>query len=353
MARKTSTDHYKEILNAVRDDGQRKPVYYLYGEESFYLDLLQVKFTRLLPSELQDFNLDLLYGSETDPQRVLDIARSYPMMAPFRIIIVRDFSKLFRQGAGQDAAEDFLSYLESPNPSALLLLMDQKPLHKGSRLGKRLAGGKSSHVYSQKFSRLPDHKLPEWVIDWVAYSWKKSIHPEAAQVLAHLVGNDLQLMSTEIDKVCTFVDSQQEITLEHIKATTSLYREYSVFELKEAVFARQHERALTIMEQMLHKSDTETGEVIRVVGFFYSVFGNIWQIRRLVEKGMSKSLVQQEMGISSSWYFNQLWNDASSFHLSDMPRIFEALLDSDRAIKGYSTLDAPTILLLLIKRMIG
>jgi DNA polymerase-3 subunit delta len=104
---------------------------------------------------------------------------------------------------------------------------------------------------------------------------------------------------------------------------------------------------------MLLKSNTDAGEVIRTVGFFYTVFSNIWQIRRLAEKGMDKSRIQQEMGVSSNWYFNQLWKDASNYRLDEMPQIFEALLDADRAAKGFSTLDTSTILLLLIRRIVG
>ncbi|MDX1618002.1 MAG: DNA polymerase III subunit delta, partial [Balneolaceae bacterium] len=88
-------------------------------------------------------------------------------------------------------------------------------------------------------------------------------------------------------------------------------------------------------------------------GFFYSVFSNIWQIRRLAAKGNTKQQVQDEMGISNNWYFNNLWQDASKYQLQDMPRIFEALLDADRAAKGFSTVDPTTILLLMIRRILN
>ena len=104
---------------------------------------------------------------------------------------------------------------------------------------------------------------------------------------------------------------------------------------------------------MLQHSKTDTGEFIRLVGFFYSVFANIWQIRRLADKGMAKPQVQAQLGISNAWYFNKLWEDASHFRNDDMPRVFEALLDADKSIKGFSTLDSTSILFLLVKRLIG
>ena len=110
---------------------------------------------------------------------------------------------------------------------------------------------------------------------------------------------------------------------------------------------------MAIAEQMLLKSNYNAGEIIKTVGFFYNVFGNIWQICRLSEKGLQKNQVQSQLGIKSTYVFNAQWSEASQFRLSEMPQIFEALLDADSAAKGFSTLDTSSIFLLLIKRIIG
>ncbi len=172
-------------------------------------------------------------------------------------------------------------------------------------------------------------------------------------MLAQYVGNSLQLLSTEIDKVCTFVDTSETITESDIKEIIGLYREYSVFELKDAIISRNLDNSLFIAEQMLQHSKANTGEIIRSVGFFYNMFSNIWQIRRLSAQGNTKKQVQNTLGISNNWYFNKLWKEASAFELSEMPRVFEALLDADRASKGFTTMDPATILLLMIKRIIN
>ena len=355
MAKKTSIEFYKETLNSIRETNNRSPVYFLYGEETFFLDLLQGEIIKLVPKEQRDFNLDLLYGSESTPQQIVGIAKSFPMMSELRIVIVRDFRKL-----GDNLSEtgeklnDLIPYLENPNPSTLLVFIDEKRPDKRTTFGQMLSGkSKGKNIHVQNFDKLPDYRLPDWVNDWAYHTYKIKFDPEAAQILTQLAGNKLQLLSTEIDKVCTFVDSKGRVTIDDVKKIIGSYREYSVIELKEAVIDRDLDKSLSIVEQMLLKSNADTGEVIRTVGFFYSVFSNIWQIRRLLEKGMNKSRIQQEMGVNSNWYFNQLWKDASNYRLSEMPQIFEALLDADRAVKGYSTLDTSTILLLLIKRIVG
>ncbi len=351
LARKAnSSDIFNDVLKEI-SSGQLKPVYYLFGEEEFYLDQLIEKFSEVLPPHEKDFNFDLLYGQDVNPAKVLSIARSYPMMAEKRVCIIRNFLQTGKGAAGEGDMNDFISYFENPNPSCLLVLFDTGKPAGNTKLGKAIS--KSPNVGYHQFESMPDYLIPDWVISWVDSHHHKRIDPAAAQLLAQFVGNNLQLLSTEIDKVCTFVDTSETVSEADVKKIIGSYREYTAIELKEAVIKRDMAKALYISEQMLQHSKSDTGELIRLVGFFYSVFVNIWQIRRLAEKGNAKNQVQAELGISNAWYFNKLWDDASNFRYGDMPRVFEALLDADKSIKGFSTLDSTSILFLLVKRLIG
>ena len=328
-----------------------KPVYYLCGEEEFYLDQLLEKFSSVLQPHEKDFNFDLLYGQDITPAKALAIARSFPMMAERRVLIIRNFLQTAKGAAGEGDMNDFLAYFEKPNPSCLLVLFDPSKPAGNTKLGKAIK--KSSSVGFYEFESLPDYLIPDWVIQWGTAHHKKNIEAPAAQLLAQFVGNNLQLLSTEIDKVCTFVDTSETVTEADVKKIIGSYREYTAIELKEAIISRNLEKSLYISEQMLQHSKSDTGELIRLVGFFYSVFVNIWQILRLIEQRRSKSEIRQQLGINSSWYFDKLWSDAAKFRYADMPRVFEALLDADRSIKGFSTLDSTSILFLLVKRLIG
>ena len=353
MAKRTSIDHFKDARKSIRSAKQRKPIYYFYGEERFFIDRLQNEVASLVPDEQKDFNYDLLYGGEMTPEGVLGMARSYPMMADLRVVIVRDFLKLSGSDKGGGHIRDFEHYVKNPNPSTLLCLIDKKSPDGRTSLGKSLQNKTNSNVQDYEFKALPDYQLTDWAIEWASAQFKKSIDSQAAQVLAQLVGNNLHLLSTEIEKVCTFVDSHERVTLDDVKKIIGSYREYSVIELKEAIFQRNLDKSLGIAEQMLLKSNTDAGEVIKSVGFFYRVFADVWQIRRLMEKQLSKTQIQSELGIRNNYVFNFKWKDASQYQLAEMPRIFEALMDADRAAKGFSTLDVPSIYLLLIKRIIG
>ncbi len=348
--KQNSSDIFHQVKQEIKS-GDLKPVYYLYGDEEFHLDQLLEQFSNLLPPHEKDFNFDLLYGQDVTPAQVLGIARSFPMMAERRVLIVRNFLQTAKGASGEGEMNDFIPYFENPNPSCLVILFDTGKPAGNTKIGKAIA--KNPNVGFHHFESMPDYLIPEWVINWVESHHKKKINPGAAQLLSQFVGNNLQLLSTEIDKVCTFVDTSETVSEADVKKIIGSYREYTAIELKEAVIKRDLDKAMYISEQMLQHSKTDTGEIIRLVGFFYSVFVNIWQIRRLADRGNAKQQVQAELGISNSWYFNKLWDDASNFRYSDMPRVFEALLDADKSIKGFSTLDSTSILFLLVKRMIG
>lgn len=355
MARKQNSNKiYQTVLGEI-NSGNLKPIYFLCGEEEFYLDQLLDQFSKVIPAEQKDFNFDLLYGQDITPAKALSIAKSFPMMAEKRVLIIRNFMNLSKGGSADGSASghinDFVEYFDSPNPSTLLILFDEKKPAGNTKIGKKLKSSKHCGFY--EFERMADYLIPDWVIDWVRSHHSKNIEPAAAQLLSQFVGNNLQLLSTEIDKVCTFVDTSDTVSEADVKNIIGSYREFTAIELKEAIIARNMEQSLYISEQMLQHTKSDTGELIRLVGFFTSVFTNVWQILRLSEKGIAKNQIQNELGIGSSWYFNKLWDDASNFRYSEMPRIFEALLDADRSIKGFSTLDSTSILFFLVKRIIG
>ncbi|MCC5925256.1 MAG: DNA polymerase III subunit delta [Bacteroidetes bacterium] len=362
-----STALYHQFVKELRS-GSPRPVYFFCGEESFYSDALQEEIEALLPVDLRDFNMDILYGTEQSLDKILGIVRSYPMMADRRIVILREFSGLFspvrrtdsnEEGEGDPVEESIpastemlIGYLLKPNPSTVLAIIDQKPPNAGTKLGKAII--KNEAVGYANFDPIPEERLPEWIVEWVQTTHNRQIKPQAAQVMARLTGSDLTLVSKELDKLCTFKDNGEAINEADVKKLVTPSREYSVFELKEALFTKNVTQTLWVAEQMLHTSKTtDVGEVIRIVSFFYSVFTNIWQIQRLTQKGLPAAQIRSTIGVKSEWYFNNLVRDSRVFPYESMPLIFEALLDADRAVKGMSRMEAEDIVFLMFRRILG
>lgn len=138
----SKTNKCRSLSNYSSTGAIREPktVYYLYGQEEFYLDRLVDFFGDLLPAHEKDFNFDLLYGQEVTPAKVLAIARSFPMMAELRVLMVRNFLQTAKGASGEGDMNDFIPYFEQPNPSCLFVMFDTgKP-----------AGNTKSEKHSQK-----------------------------------------------------------------------------------------------------------------------------------------------------------------------------------------------------------
>lgn len=359
MAKPSSLDTYKNLVQELKS-GKVQPVYLLCGEETFFPDRLQDRFTGMIPQEARDFNLDILYGLDATLDQVLSISKSYPMMAEKRMVVVRDFLRLFDtkkdEKEDEDSAvhagpDDLLAYIENPNPASILILIDEKAPPGNTRLGKGLKNSKSVGFY--EFPYVPEHQLPGWISGWVKHTHDAAIEPDAAQLLASHLGHNILQLTVEIEKLATAKKQGEAISQDDVRSHVGFSREFTIFELQDAVAARDLEKSLHIAGQILRLADSVPGEVIKTIAFFYSMFSNVWQIQRLRAKNLPDKQIMKETGIGSPFYFNKLSDIARSFQYRETLDIFEALLDADKAVKGFSKLDAEAILLMTLKKIVS
>lgn len=359
MARTKSLEEYKKIRKHLTS-GSLARVYVLSGEEVFFHDRLQEQFEKQLPEDQRDFNLDVLYGRDCTADQVIGICRSYPMMAELRCVIIRDFMQLFentstddRQGEGNsaEAIEQMAAYIANPNPTTLFVAIDQKKPAGNTKLGKTVK--QSEHAVHAHFDPVEEHQLPAWITEWNELHYRQSFEEEAVQLLAHHVGSNLLQLSTEVDKLCTYKKTDEPITPSDVRSIVGLSREYTVFELTDAMVERDLEKSMSISEQMLLQTDQTVGEVIKTLGFFYSMFSKVWQIQRLSQKGLSAEQIRSKIGVDKTYYFKRLSAAARQFRQDEMHEIFESLLDADQAVKGYSNMNPGAILLLTVRKIVA
>ncbi len=349
MARKTSIELFQELVRELRGD-RLKPVYYICSEESFFLDRVFEIISKRVPDDQKDFNFDVLSGRETNMDRVLSIARSFPMMADRRVLIIRDFLAI-SEGEAAGNPDELMPYLESPNPGTLLVLLDEKSPAGNTKLGKAIQ--KNGNVGYYKFDPVPDYRLPDWIAEWAGLTHHTKIDSAAAQILAQHVGNNLLQLTTEIEKLSNYETGDEAITVDAVRRLVGITRQFDVFELKDAILSGDSAKALFVAGQMLIHSGNATGEVMKTIGFLYGYYTNLWQICRGRERRLAPARIQELTGIRSNFYFNNLLKDARSFHTRDFALIFEALLDADKAVKGFGNLSPEDVLFLTINKLVG
>lgn len=355
--KQSSQDLFTALSRQIKSE-KLLPVYFLCGEEQFFTDQLQEQLLGKVPAESKDFNFDMLYGQDVTPSDILGMARSYPMMAERRYVFVREFFQCTEAAIGEDGEEQsgrssleaFIPYFENPAPFTVLVMHDFKKPNKNSRFYKAL--NKSEYCGFFQFDAIPEYKVTDWIRSWTETRYKRPIDTRAAEVLYQIVGTNLHKLSTELEKIHHFRKAQDTITLEDVKSVVGFSREFTVFELQSAVFERNTKKAMFIAEQMLQQGNTGPGDLIPLIALFHASFWRVWQYKRLVAKQLAPEQISKQMGMSS-FRMRMTSKDAQRYQMHELPGVFEALLDADRAVKGYSKLDASAILVMLLKRLIN
>ena len=216
---------YETIIRDVRG-GDIKPVYYLMGEEGYYIDrVADFIVATLLQPEERDFNLITLFGAETNIETVINSAKGFPMGAQHLVVVVKEAQNL----SGLERLE---FYLRNPQPSTVLLFC-----HKNGALDRRKKIAtlieKAGVLYESK--KLYDSQLPAFIRDYLKRK-RLAVDPVAADVLASYVGADLSRLSGELDKLVLSLSSgEKTVTLALVESNIGISKDFNIFELQDAL----------------------------------------------------------------------------------------------------------------------
>ncbi len=219
------------------------PVYFLHGEEAFYIDRITTLIEEnVLTTTERGFNQTMLYGRDISMGTVITQARRFPMMADKQVVIIKEF-QLLPDLAKDESSKLLEAYIAQPQPSTILVLAHKhKNLNKNSKLYKTIE--KNAVVVETK--KLYDNQLPAWIQNYLK-DQKYSIEPKAVQLLAEAVGSDLSRLSNELDKLCINVARETPINEALIEQYVGISKDYNVFELQNAIAQRNREKAYKII----------------------------------------------------------------------------------------------------------
>ena len=254
---------HEDIIRNVRA-GKIAPIYYLMGEEDYYIDKLsEFLITTLLQPEEKDFNLDILYGAECSITQVIEMAQAYPMMAERRVILVRE-AQMLRSLEGLDA------YLQHLTPTTVIIFC-----HKHGTLDARKSVSKEIQkvgvMYESK--RLYENQLAPFISN---YAQRKGVQMEeqAIQMLADHVGADLCRLSSEIEKLLlTLPADTKRITATMVEQQTGVSKDFNDFELQAALAVRDVLKANRIVKY--YQSNPRSFALQRTLTNLFTFFSDV------------------------------------------------------------------------------
>lgn len=263
------------------------PVYFLQGEETYYIDLISdyIEHHALTDSE-KSFNQVVVYGKDATMATILTHARRFPMMAERQVVIVKEAQDI--QDLGKETGSKLLlDYLTKAVPSTILVFCHKnKTLDKRRELGKKI--DKLTECITTK--KPYDNQLPEFVGEY-ARERKIQIDDRGIQALCEFVGNDLHRLANELDKLAIALTPGETITAERVMNQVGVSKEYNIFELQRAIIQKDTLLANKIVNYF--ESNTRKNPVIPVVAFLYSFFSKLLvasQAKDKSEKGLASEL---------------------------------------------------------------
>lgn len=260
------------------------PVYFLQGEETYYIDLISDFIQEHVLTEAEKgFNQVVVYGKDVTMATILTHARRFPMMADRQVVIVKeaqDIQDLNKEGG----AKLLLDYLQKPVPSTLLVFGHKnKSLDKRKELGKKI----DQLTVALTTKKMYDNQLPEFIQEYVRER-KVAAADQGIQALCEYVGNDLHRLANEIDKVIISLEPGEPITAEKVMSQVGVSKEYNIFELQKAILAKDMLLANKIVNYF--ERNTKKNPIIPVVAYLYSFFSKALMASNATDKS-EKGLV--------------------------------------------------------------
>lgn len=258
----------KKILGELKSK-KYAPVYFLQGEEPYFIDVLSDFIEKNVLSEAEKgFNQVVVYGKDVSMATVLTHARRFPMMAERQVVIVKEAQDI--QDINNEAgAKLLLHYLQQAVPSTVLVFAHKnKTLDKRKELGKNI--DKLAVVLTTK--KLYDNQLPEFVADY-AKTKEIVIDERAIQIFCEYIGNDLNRLTNEFDKLIIGGVPSSGLSAEHVMTQVGISKEYNIFELQRAVLTRNTLQANRIVNYFEKNPKKNPG--IPIVAFLFSFFSKL------------------------------------------------------------------------------
>ncbi len=329
-----------ENLFADISRGRLSPVYFFQGEEPFFIDTLMNEIEqKALAQEQKEFNQTLIYGKDASLGMVLEMARRYPMMSERQTVLVKEAQEMSDLGK-KESQNLLIKYLQNPVPSTVLAFA-----YKGKKLdGKTILSKelKSRAVFFES-KKLYDNQLPDWLKAHI-HRQGLLIEDQAVFLLVDLVGNDLQRLANEVQKITALLGASKPITAELVRHHVAQTKQYSVFDLQNALANREVFKANQIIDYFI--SNLRETPTVVVVSSLYSFFAKILQTHS--SKTLSQAELAQKLRIHP-FFVKDYFKAAKNYSLTQTLQAIAFLHEADLAGKGINTLEDEA---LILKKMI-
>ncbi len=268
-----------------------RPVYVFVGDEAFFRKRCRDAILQsLVPNDLREFGLYEFDLSDMDLAEVLDRARTPSLMAPFQVFFVRGVKNLFGRGSNEDKLKAIENYAKDPNPDAVLIFvadhisipadarrMDMTDKERYERIRESM--GRYAAIL--ELGRVEEGDAVRWIQEYCVTRDVK-IDPDAARELVDSLGGDMMMISNELEKLILYVGEKKRVTLGDVETMVLAAKQRSLYELTDAISARERTRALEMLDAILSTGEGDEA----AIGHLYMLAKTFRQMLVILERNV-------------------------------------------------------------------
>ncbi|TKK67486.1 DNA polymerase III subunit delta [Ilyomonas limi] len=253
-----------------------KPIYWLEGEEPYFIDVvMNYAEHQLLPESETGFNLTVFYGRDADWAAVVNACRRYPMFAERQVVLLKEAQQM-------KDIEKLEGYVEKPLSSTILVVSyKEKKVDARTKFAKTLK--KNGEFLST--AKLRDYELPGWISQYIQQQGL-SINQKGLNMLADNIGSDLSRIANEIDKLEINLKGRKNITEEDIEEYIGISKEFNVYELQDALGRKDVPKAIRIIKYF--ESNPKAGPIQLILPTLYNYFSKVYSMYGMEDRSEKK-----------------------------------------------------------------
>lgn len=328
----TSGITYRSILVDLKK-GNFKPIYYLMGDESFFIDSISdyIRDNVLRSEEERNFNQIVVYGSDISMNEVVQRAKAYPMGAERQVIIVKEAQNLIKESSSNLSATDILAdYLHNPQKSTILVFC-----HKNGTLDKRKKVVAEIEKVGVLFEskKIKEDSLPVFIEEFLS-EYKLSIERKAESMIIESIGSDLCRMNGELNKIVIALPSGvNEITPEFVEKHIGISKDFNIFEFKDALINKNILKANQIAAY--YESNPKAYPMQLVTAAIFPYFANL--MLAFYSSDKTEKGIADQIGLKNTWGVKDYITGMRNYSALQTMNIISLIRKYDAKSKGVDS----------------
>ena len=309
---------------------QFRPVYYLTGDESYYIDKISDWISKnVLSPEEQYFNQTVLFGSDVSASQIVDTCKRYPMMAKYQVVIVKEAQNIKN-------TEPLEKYFHQPMMSTVLVMC-----HKNGKIDGRKQGyvkAIKEHGVLFESMKLKDRDLPIFIQQYLKAK-NATIDSKSVQMIADAIGADLSRLTSELDKVLLGLpERDRRVTPQVVEDQIGVSKDYNAFELRDAIVNRNVLKANQIIKYF--DENPKSGGLYALLPLVFNYFQNLMLAHYCPKKGSQEALAEW-LDMRSPWGARDYMTGMKNYSGMKVMQIIGKIREIDAKSKGLDNPNTP------------